>query len=90
MLGKSSYLIVVLIKKKINLYNYSINMYSGKSFTKSQMALAYGIPIRVFRSWLKDLSEVLETGNRKYLFPKEIEFLRKERGEPNWDLIPEK
>lgn len=58
-----------------------------KSYTKSQLATAYGVPYKVFARWLKDLSEIIKPSTKKFLSPKEIESLIKEKGEPDWKLI---
>lgn len=59
----------------------------NKSYTKQQLAIAYGVTEKVFRRWLKDLSELIVTGRNQYLSPKEITVVVAEYGEPDWSKI---
>ena len=59
----------------------------NKSYTKTQLAIAYGVTIKVFRRWLKELSEVISPGRNQYLSPKEIGEIIKEYGLPDFTLL---
>lgn len=57
------------------------------SYTKSQLATAYRVPYKVFKRWLDELSEVIKPSRSKFLSPKDVTELVKEKGEPDWNLI---
>lgn len=58
-----------------------------RSYTKSQLAIAYGVSEKVIRRMLKDLSELITPGRNQYLSPKQINVVVAEYGEPDWTKV---
>ena len=53
-----------------------------KTYTKGQMAKAYGINYRTFINWLKDIPELTLNPKQRILKPKQIEIIYHDLGEP--------